>query len=206
MTGSLLAFLGVSAMVVMTPGQDTALIISRTLSGGRRGGVLTALGVCTGQLVWTLATSGGLAAVLLASEPAFLTLRYLGAAYLVFLGVLAIRAAVRGAPRTHADGQEPRVRPEITAAASFRQGLISNLGNAKVAVFFTSLLPQFSTDFVTMLLLGLIFVLLTFSWLSLYAVLIARVGDVLRRPKIRRVLDFLTGSVLALLGIRLAIE
>jgi threonine/homoserine/homoserine lactone efflux protein len=85
-----LAFLGVSAVVIVTPGQDTALTIRNTLLGGRRAGTSTALGVSAGQAVWALATSAGVAALLRASEPAFLTIKLAGAAYLVWLGLRTI--------------------------------------------------------------------------------------------------------------------
>jgi len=93
------AFLGVSLLVIVTPGQDTALTIRNTLAGGRRGGVFTALGVVSGQLTWALATSAGLAAVLVASQPAFTALRLAGAVYLVLLGLQALVAAVRARGR-----------------------------------------------------------------------------------------------------------
>src|ERR671924_2304065 len=88
------AFLGVSVLVICTPGQDTALTIRSTMLGGRRGGIFTALGVSTGQTIWALATSAGVVAILLASEPLFLALRYAGAAYLVFLGLQSLWAAL----------------------------------------------------------------------------------------------------------------
>jgi threonine/homoserine/homoserine lactone efflux protein len=200
------AFLGVSLLVIVTPGQDTALTIRNTLAGGRRGGVFTALGVVSGQVTWALATSAGLAAVLVASQPAFTALRLAGAAYLVLLGVQALVAAVRARGREAAAG--PRTRP--AARTAYRQGLLSNLGNAKVAVFFTSLLPQFAPSgdptFWTMLPLGLCFAALTLAWLTAYAVVVARARNVLVRPCVRRALDACTGAVLVSLGLRLAVE
>ena len=92
------AFLGISALVIVTPGQDTALAIRNSLLGGRRAGVFTALGVSTGQAVWALATSVGLAALIVAFEPAFVTLKLVGAAFLVYLGAQALLAAIRGTP------------------------------------------------------------------------------------------------------------
>jgi threonine/homoserine/homoserine lactone efflux protein len=132
-----LAFLGVSALVIVTPGQDTALTIRNSLAGGRRAGVLTALGVSAGQAVWALAAAAGAAALLRASEPAFVAVRLIGAAYLVYLGALAVRSAVRRG----ADPPPETARPR--RLAPLRQGLLSNLGNPKMAVFFTGLLPQF---------------------------------------------------------------
>jgi len=105
----LAAFLGVSAVVIVTPGQDTALTIRNTLLGGRRGGVVTAAGVVSGQLVWALAASAGLSAVLLASAPLFTAIRLAGAVYLVLLGAQALAAAVRGAHRVDSES-EPRRR------------------------------------------------------------------------------------------------
>ena len=194
----LAAFLGVSAVVIVTPGQDTALTIRNTLLGGRSGGIATAGGVVSGQLVWALAASAGLSAVLLASAPLFMAIRIAGAAYLVLLGVQALVAAVRGAHRVHADAAARRRR------APYRQGVLSNLGNPKMAVFFTSLLPQFGSSFVAMLGLGLVFATLTLVWLSAYAVAVAKATNFLQRSWVRRALDAVTGLVLVALGLRVA--
>ena len=139
----LAAFLGVSAVVIVTPGQDTALTIRNTLLGGRRDGVATAAGVVTGQLVWAVAASVGLSAVLLASEPVFTAMRLAGAAYLVLLGAQALLAAVRGLRADHVG--VPRRR------APYRQGVLSNLGNPK------------GSSFVGMLALGAVFASLTLA-------------------------------------------
>jgi threonine/homoserine/homoserine lactone efflux protein len=192
------AFVGVAALVIVTPGQDTALTIRNSLLGGRRDGALTALGVAAGQCVWAIATSVGIVALLVASEPAFLALRVFGAAYLVWLGVQSLWSAVRRTPK-----------PELSTSSqrpAFRQGLISNLGNPKMAVFFPSLLPQFADTFAGLLTLGLVFAAMTLAWLSAYAFAVAKAGDVLRRPRIRRAIDAVVGFVLAGLGIRLATD
>jgi threonine/homoserine/homoserine lactone efflux protein len=194
----LLSFFGVSALVIVTPGQDTALTIRNTLRGGRRGGVLTALGVATGQCGWALATSAGLAALLVASEPVFHAIRWFGAAYLIFLGLQSLARAVRGREAAH--GRSRRAR------SSYRQGLVSNLGNPKMAVFFSSLLPQFGHTFAGLLVLGFVFAAMTLTWLSTYAFAVAKAGDVLRRPAIRRAVDALVGAVLVAFGARLAPE
>ena len=196
------AFLGISALVIVTPGQDTALAIRNSLLGGRRAGVFTALGVSTGQAVWALATSAGLAALIVAFEPAFVTLKLVGAAFLVYLGAQALLAAIRGTPVERREGGGP-----LTSRTAFRQGMLSNLGNPKMAVFFTSLLPQFGAEsFGGLLALGLVFCTMTFVWLCGYAFVVARVGDVLRRPVVRRVFDAVLGTVLVALGFRLATE
>jgi len=199
----LLAFLGVSALVIVTPGQDTALTIRSTLLGGRRAGVLTAFGVSTGQAVWTIAASAGITALLLASEPAFLAVKLAGAVYLVFLGGQMLVHALRRSPdplqvARPGGGLEPRT--------AYRQGVVSNLGNPKMAVFFTSLLPQFASSFAGLLALGAVFAGLTVAWLAAYAVAVAALGDRLLASRARRVLDAATGTVLVALGLRLARE
>jgi len=206
-TGPLLAFLGISVLVIATPGPDTAVTIRNTLLGGRAGGIATAIGVATGQAIWALATSAGIVALLVASEPLFLAVKYAGAAYLMWLGIQSLRAAFR--PTNHVAAQMPAARP-LAPRAAFGQGVVSDLGNPKMAAFFTSLLPQFAppgdTSFAGLAALGLLFSLMTLLWLVGYALAIARVGNVLRRPAIRRALEGLTGATLIGLGLKLATE
>jgi threonine/homoserine/homoserine lactone efflux protein len=203
------AFLGVSVLVICTPGQDTALTIRSTMLGGRRGGVFTALGVSTGQTIWALAASAGVVAILLASEPLFLALRLAGAVYLIVLGAQSLWAAFRPHDGKGAIGARGPSR-RLSSSRAYRQGVLSNLGNPKMAAFFTSLLPQFAPQegpaFLTLFALGLLFSLMTLTWLTGYAFAVARARDFLQRPRIRRVLDGLTGAALVLLGLRLAAE
>jgi len=194
------AFLGVSLAVICTPGQDTALTVRNTLAGGRRAGVATACGVATGQAVWTLATSAGLALVIVASAPVFLAIRLAGAAYLVYLGLrLLWRPAEGAAGASNKTGARP----------SFAQGLVSNLTNGKMVAFFISLLPPFAgahPSFVILLLLGLNFCVLTLAWLCAYAFAVERMRSRLAGRRLRRVLDRAVGSVLVLLGLRVGWE
>ena len=184
MTGELVGFLGVAVLVIVTPGPDTALTIRNTLLGGRGAGIATAFGVVGGQAVWALATSLGVAALLVASEPAFAAVRLAGAAYLVFLGVQTLLGAWRGGPTELAAVTGSSGLPSRTA---IRQGFLSNLGNPKMAAFFPSLLPQFAPAgepaFLPLLALGLLFCTLTLVWLSAYAVVVARAGGFLRRER-----------------------
>jgi threonine/homoserine/homoserine lactone efflux protein len=204
--GHLAAFLGVSAIVIVTPGPDTALTIRNSLLGGRRAGVFTALGVSTGQAAWTLATAAGIAALLAASEPAFVAVKLLGAAYLLWLGAHSLVAAIRG--RSQAGSDTVKRRP-LERRVAFRQGLLSNLGNPKMAAFFPSLLPQFAPQehaLPALLALGFAFCLMTLVWLTVYALAVARAGELLGRPAIRRAVEAVTGAVLVGLGLRLATE
>lgn len=194
-----LTFIGVAVVVIVTPGQDTALTVRNTLAGGRSAGVRTAAGVVCGQAVWALAASAGIAALLVASEPAFLALKLAGAAYLVYLGGQALLAAAGRQTQTHPGGV-------AASGRELHQGIVSNLGNPKMAMFFSSLLPQFGDSFLALLGLGLLFCTLTLMWLSAYAAALAWAGDVLRGGRVRRAIDAVTGTALVAQGLRLAAE
>lgn len=203
-----LAFLGVCVLVICTPGQDTALTIRNSILGGRRSGVHTAAGIAAGQLVWTVAASIGIAGLLQASQPAFVALKIVGAAYLVFLGSQSIMAAARGSRDSKAERQIRST--ELGPWSALRQGFISNLANPKMAVFFLSLLPQFVQDpsgsLAALIPLGLVFCLMTFGWLSIYAFALDGIGPLLQRSRVRRILDAVTGTVLVAFGFRLATQ
>jgi threonine/homoserine/homoserine lactone efflux protein len=207
---SFTAFFVVSAIVIITPGPDTALTIRNTILGGRAAGLLTALGVGSGQAIWAIAASLGLTALLTTAEPIFLAIKYAGAAYLIFLGAQALRSALF--PSTDLRGLGPlststkRLRP----AVAYRQGIISNLGNPKMVVFFASLLPQYvdrdTEAFAALLLLGMTFVLMTVSWLGFYVLILAYAGDVMRTSGLRRAIEAATGAVLIGMGLKIVIE
>jgi len=201
--GPYLAFLGVSLLVICTPGQDTALTIRNTLVGGRRSGVATALGVATGQATWTIATSAGLAVVLMASAPLFLAVRLAGAAYLIYLGGRSLLAAARDREAAGGRSLPPAAR------TAFVQGFLSNLSNGKMIAFFISLLPPFAgshPSLVLLLALGFNFCLLTLAWLTGYAFAVERMGRWFRRSGVRRAIDGLLGAVLVGLGVRVSAE
>jgi threonine/homoserine/homoserine lactone efflux protein len=189
-----IAFLAVAILVIVAPGPDFALTVRNTVARGRRAGILTGAGVVSSQLVWAIATAAGLAALIVASRPAFIGLRIAGAAYLVYLGVQSLVAAWRGAPAHDSHDRRP--------GSPYVQGLVSNLSNPKMAIFFTSLLPQFGESFGALVGHAVMFSTLTMVWL----IVVAYVGDVLRVPVVRRAVDAVTGVVLVALGSRLALE
>jgi threonine/homoserine/homoserine lactone efflux protein len=205
---ALIAFVGIAAVTITTPGPDTALTVRNALVGGRACGIATGLGVSIGLAVWTLTASAGIAALLVASEPAFMAVKIVGAAYLVFLGAQSLWHAVSGSGAAHASGG--RTLRRLTPAVALRQGVLNDLGNPKIAVFFTTLLPQFAprhgAAFATLLAFGLLFCAMTFVWLTIYSVVVARAGEVLRRPRVARVLDAVMGATLVALGVRVAAE
>ena len=200
----LAGFFALAIVVIVTPGPDTALTIRNTLIGGRTGGLATAVGVALGQATWSVATSVGVAALLVAAEPAFAALKLAGAAYLIYLGTQSLWSAFRGRPAVATNHSVGRVR----AVVAVRQGILSNLTNPKMAVFFPSLLPQFvATDappFLALLALGIAFCVMTLTWLTGYAFAVARAGDVLRRSAVRRTVEAITGLVLVAFGFRVA--
>jgi RhtB (resistance to homoserine/threonine) family protein len=209
MTGSLWGFLLISAAVIMTPGPDTIVTVRSTLMRGRAAGLATALGIACGQMIWAAATSIGLVAILLASEPVFNAIKLAGAAYLMWLGVQTLRAALTardsgGSAAMTGSGRRMSVR------AAFRDGLISDLGNPKMAVFFASVLPQFAAPgqgmLSSLMLLGLLFSTLALAWLALYAVVVAAAGAAYRGSRIGRTIEGLMGAALIGLGLRLATE
>jgi threonine/homoserine/homoserine lactone efflux protein len=193
------AYIGVVAVIVVLPGPDMALVLQNGIARGRRAALETALGINAGLLVWAIAAALGVAALLQASAPAFEALRLAGAAYLVWLGLRALRGAWRGTPVVHAP--QRRTSP-------FRQGLLCNLLNPKIALVFTTLIPQFvgggSPVFARTLLLSGVFIAMGLVWLTGYALLVARVGVLLNRPVVRRAVSAVTGTVLTAFGLRLA--
>jgi RhtB (resistance to homoserine/threonine) family protein len=201
-------FVGISLLVILAPGPDTVLVTKNAVLHGRTAALGTSLGVNTGLLIWTVAAACGVAAVVRESAVAFTVLKLVGAVYLVWLGVQALRAARRHSAQHPISTRDFSTR--VGARRGFRQGLVSNLANPKIAVFFTSLLPQFVSPrdpvFLPFLLLGGLFVLMTLVWLCSYALLAAKISNVLTRPAVKAALDGLTGVVLVGLGIRLALE
>jgi threonine/homoserine/homoserine lactone efflux protein len=198
MHSQLLPFVGAAILIALTPGADTALVVRNALVAGAPAARRTALGSTSGLLVWGAASACGVAAVLAASAEVFTAVKLAGAAYLIWLGLQAILRAGAHAP------DDRRAR----GGSPFRQGLLCNLLNPKAGVFFTALLPQFVSPqdpvlFVSLLMTAIAAVA-SLAWLSVYAALVPRAGDVLRRPPVRRAIDRLTGVVLIGLGVRLA--
>jgi threonine/homoserine/homoserine lactone efflux protein len=196
----ILAFTAVAALLTITPGVDMALVTRVALERGPRAARFTAAGICSGLLMWAALSAVGVAALLATSAEVYTVLRLAGAAYLVYLGVQGLLRAA---------GPE-RVEAPRAHGSPFRQGLLTNLLNPKIAVFYTTFLPQFigphDPVLATSLLLASIHAGLSLIWLSAYASVVARAGDVLRRGRARRALDAVSGFVLVGLGVRLALE
>jgi threonine/homoserine/homoserine lactone efflux protein len=200
----LYAFLGVSLLVIVVPGPDTALVIRNIMAGGRRGGLATAAGVATGQLLWALATSIGLVALLVTSAVLFEVVRLAGALYLIVLGCLTLyRSFTAGMTPTTSTVQGP------AGGVAYVQGLASNLSNPKMAVFFPSLLPQFvppdAPAFATSLGLGALFAAMAFAWLALHALLLGSAKARGMSQRLRRWLGGAAGVTLVGFGLHFAL-
>ncbi|MGN9847324.1 LysE family translocator [Nonomuraea sp. H19] len=203
MVQSLLAAVAVLAMLTVVPGPDMAVVSSSALSGGRRAATQTAAGVVTGLLVWGMLAVAGLAVVLAASTQAYTVVRIAGAVYLVLLGLQAWWRSREGTVE-----RSERVRSLL--AVGWRAGLVTNLLNPKIAAFYSSLLPQLipADAPATATMAGLVFAhgVLSLAWLNAYALLVDRFRPVLNRPRIRRLLERVTGTMLIGFGLRLAME
>jgi len=200
-------FVGIAAVVIVVPGPDTAIVTKNALLHGRRAALGTSFGVTTGLAVWTVASALGVASIVRASDAAFTVLKLIGAAYLVWLGIQALRAAGRAGSDP---GQEPARRTALDGRKGFRQGLLSDLANPKIGAFFTGLLPQFAgpghSVLLPFLVLGGLFVLMTVVWLCGYALVAVRASAVLRRRRVKAAIDRVSGAILIGFGIRLALE
>jgi threonine/homoserine/homoserine lactone efflux protein len=199
---TVLAFLGAATLIVLLPGPDTLVVVRSILRGGRRQGVLTSLGNLCGLTLWVAAAALGLAAMLEASEVGYAALRIAGACYLVFLGVQAWRS--RGRVDQPGEGRGG------VLGMGFRAGILTNLFNPKVGVFFVTFLPGFVPDGApvlwTTLLFGAIFIVLTALYWVVLLGLAGRVTAWMNTPAIRRRLDVATAGVLVAFGLRLATE
>jgi threonine/homoserine/homoserine lactone efflux protein len=201
MTASLLAFIPVALLLTLIPGADTALVTRNALALGLRGARWTILGILTGCLIHATASALGLSAILATSARAYDTVKLVGAAYLVWIGIQSIRHA--GAPATDAQSvAAPR------GSNPYMQGFLTNILNPKVALFYLTFLPQFipagAPVLRTSLLLATIHNVLGFAWLSLYARFVNRLRTALTRPVVKAWLERVTGGALVALGARLA--
>ena len=197
-----LAGLGVLVLLTISPGADMALIARITIARGRGAAFVTSLGICSGLLVHAAASALGLSVILATSAEAFTVVKIAGAAYLAYLGVRSLRDSFRDAP----EGDARIVRP----GTSYVQGLLNNVLNPKVAVFYLTFLPQFIDPSGNVLAQSLAFAfahgLMGIAWLSAYAYVLARLSALFARRGVRQWLERVTGVVLVGLGARLALE
>ncbi|MFD1934602.1 MULTISPECIES: LysE family translocator [Nonomuraea] len=188
----LLTFAVTALVMIMIPGPDAALIMRSSLTHGRVAGLLTMAGGLLGLTVHATAASLGLSALLAASPTAFTVLRWLGIAYLLWLGVQSFRAKRQEAP--------------AAGRRHIRSGFFSNLLNPKVLLFQVTFLPQFMKGPDDALLLSAVFAGLYFLWFLVYVLVIDRMGALLSTPRVRRRVERITGVLLVGFALRLAVQ
>ena len=199
-TTDLALFVVAGLLLNITPGPDTLYIVGRSASQGWRGGAVAALGISAGLLVHTFAAAVGLSALLAASATAFTVVKWLGAAYLVYVGVSLFFASAR---------VEPGARMEMASLRSvFLQGFLTNVLNPKVALFFLAFLPQFveaaaPSKPLAFVFLGLVFIFNGTLWNLLVAWSAARVMRLDRAGRVSRWLNRVLGTLFVYLGVRL---
>jgi RhtB (resistance to homoserine/threonine) family protein len=199
-----LAFAGIAAIVTLTPGADTMLVVRSAIVRGRRAGLLTVLGIGSGLFIHATLSALGLSVVLVRSARAFEIVKLAGALYLVFLGLQALRSAARGAPI------EARPADPAVAHRAYAEGLLTNVLNPKVAVFYLAFLPQFISPgdpvLAKSILLASIHFVEGLVWLSLVTLFVARLRSMLAQPRVQRVLESVTGLVFIAFGVKLAVS
>ncbi len=202
-----LAFAIVAGLMTMSPGADTLLVVRNVLRGGRRDGMFTAIGICSGLYVHALLSALGVSVLLMHSTTAFTALKIAGACYLAWLGLQSLRSAARGA--TLPSGAAVATT-QVPALRSYREGFLTNLLNPKVIVFYLALLPQFigadDPVFRKSLLLAAIHAVEGIAWFAIVSHLVDRSRRFFLKPLLRRWIDAACGTFLVALGVRLAMQ
>lgn len=202
-----LTLTGVLLLAVMSPGPDFVIVLRSVLTSGRRAGMACAAGIGSGALVWAVVTSIGVAGLLAASAVAFTVVKLLGAAYLVLLGIQALLAARRGGYEQADEPQAEQVRRSTFVA--YRQGLLTNLFNPKVAVFFLALWPQFLPPDATVAdtaILAAVAGVVPVIWFSVLSNVVTALRRFLTASRVRRTIDAVMGTLLVGIGVRIAIS
>jgi threonine/homoserine/homoserine lactone efflux protein len=205
MDSTLLAFIGVAALLIVSPGPDMAVVTKNALVHGRRGVLLTTSGIALALVIWVSATAVGVSALLRTSSEVLFGLKIVGACYLAYLGVRTLLES-RAQPGDMLAGTPPAA----PAHAVFRQGFLSAISNPKLGVFFVTFLPQFvlpgQAALPRLLELGVTFAVLGWLWLNVYGLSVTRLRDVIMSSGVRRWMQRVTGVVLLGFGARLALE
>jgi threonine/homoserine/homoserine lactone efflux protein len=202
------AYLIVATLLIITPGPDTVLVTRYALLAGRRTASFTTLGIGVGSVIWALASVLGIAALLEGSIVAFTVWKFVGAAYLGYLGLKILFASLRRNKQAVLTTYAPPSTPPGRWVA-FRQGLLNNLLNPKAGAIFVTTLPQFIRPGdlpLRLVLMMLAYEVVLLSWLNLYGFLISRAGQSWFGTRMREILQGVTGVVLLALGVRLAFE
>lgn len=201
--GTLLMFFTTAILLALSPGPDNLFVMTQAAQRGKQAGLLVTLGLCTGLLVHTTAVTFGLAALFKASAVAFTILKFTGAGYLLYLAWLSFRAGTTAGPTAAAD--------RLTPATLYRRGIIMNITNPKVSIFFLAFLPQFADPAngplsAQLLLLGGVFIIATLLVFGAISILAGVFGEQFRRSAFaQKVLNRAAAGIFAGLALKLAL-
>jgi len=202
-----LACAGIAAVLTITPGADMALVAKNVFTRGRRGSFATILGICSGLFVHATASALGLSAILAKSARAFEIVKWMGAAYLFYLGVMALRRAIRGEAPPSTAPLESSAKQRSGWWGAFSEGMLTNILNPKVALFYLTFLPQFIAPgdpvLRVSLFLASLHVAMGLIWLSIYSSALHKLNTKLAGGRVRRGIAAVTGGLLMALGAKL---
>lgn len=200
---TLIMFFFASVILAFTPGPDNLFVLAQSAQRGKKAGIIVTIGLCTGILVHTAAVAFGVAALFQASTIAFSLLKYVGVAYLLYLAYLSFKSGAG-----HTAQQEV---PKVSTLQLYRRGIIMNVTNPKVTIFFLAFLPQFTDPahgslVLQFLILGLLFIIATILVFGLISLLAGELGAMLRKSSnAERYLNKLAGTVFVALAVKLAL-
>ncbi|AMA74117.1 MULTISPECIES: LysE family translocator [Aneurinibacillus] len=204
--GNFYLFVITSILLIILPGPDTGLATQNTIAYGKKGGIKTVLGISTGLIIHTLAAVFGLSAIIVKSALLFSIFKYVGAIYLIYLGITSLWSLKKKREVSSNDD----IQAKYQNKSPFRQGFLTNLLNPKIAIFFLTFLPQFLTSgsnpFLQFLIMGITYTVLTIIWFLLYVNLIDSISVWMKKTSTQRVIQGISGLVLVAFGIKLALE
>ncbi|WP_053367844.1 LysE family translocator [Bacillus sp. FJAT-27245] len=200
-------FLMLCVFLIVLPGPDIAVVTKNTITAGKIGGLKTAFGTCVALLIHTSAAILGLSALIMKSALLFSIFKYVGAVYLIYLGVKSLWSLRK---KDATASLEADTSSRFQNKSCFKQGFLTDILNPKVAVMFLTLLPQFvhpgTGTFIPFLIMGITYTLLTAVWFLLYVTLINSISAFMKKPKTQSVIEGITGAILIGFGIKLALE
>lgn len=203
---NVITFIIMSFFLVILPGPDSVILTRNTLKEGSKGGLQTILGICLALLVHTFIAIVGLSAIIASSATLFSIFKFVGAAYLIYLGIMAFLSMRKDKLNKSTLTKDPKVTNEDP----FQQGFLTDLLNPKVAVFFLTFLPQFVdpniNSFFPLLVLGLIYTGLTFLYSLLFILLIDQISGFMQKHSTQKIIQGVSGAVLVGFGLKLAFE
>lgn len=200
-------FILMSIFFIILPGPDTAISTKNTVTVGKVGGFKTVLGTCCALLIHTSAAVLGLSAIIVKSALLFSIFKYVGAVYLIYLGVKTLWSLKK---KEEAASLELNTKSKFINTSCFKQGFLTNLLNPKVAVLFLTFLPQFvdpgNNTFLPFLIMGTTYTVMTALWSFLYVYLINQISAFMKKPKTQNIIEGITGTILIGFGIKLFLE